>query len=325
MHVQHEASLATSAALAVASRRALVACEEIAQDKQAQVEAERAYHEGPRGAGRPPDFARRIAQLEHAQAASEQVLERAQERQNQARGAIRGISDGYHPFDLDTGAQRGADQVQRELQGHFETLAVVAREASLGERAAGHIAKARRVVGQMVATIAFVRTWIDACLAALALPAQVPPALVREWIAGRYLEMVASKVQGAARRARIRARAQELLASFIALDGPLSGMPPATARRIRAAVEECAGLFQRSSSCVEGRNGQLALRHHGLHRLSGRKLQVLTAIHNYFIRRADGTTAAQRFFGLPPESLFEYLVAHLPLPPRPAQRRSRVA
>lgn len=47
---------------------------------------------------------------------------------------------------------------------------------------------------------------------------------------------------------------------------------------------------------MEGRNGQLSLHHHGKHHLSERKLSALTAMHNYFIRRPDGTTAAERFF-----------------------------
>jgi hypothetical protein len=54
----------------------------------------------------------------------------------------------------------------------------------------------------------------------------------------------------------------------------------------------CVQTFQRSSSCVEGRNGQLALRHHSFHRLSPRKLQALTTIHNFFLTRPDGSTAA---------------------------------
>jgi hypothetical protein len=32
---------------------------------------------------------------------------------------------------------------------------------------------------------------------------------------------------------------------------------------------------------VEGRNGQLALRHHSLHRLREQKLAALTTVHNY--------------------------------------------
>ena len=65
-------------------------------------------------------------------------------------------------------------------------------------------------------------------------------------------------------------------------------------------TQDCADLLQRSSSCVEGRNGQLSLRHHSLHRITPARLQALTAVHNYFIHRPDGMTAAERFFGTAP-------------------------
>jgi hypothetical protein len=53
----------------------------------------------------------------------------------------------------------------------------------------------------------------------------------------------------------------------------------------------CVQTFQRSSSCVEGRNGQLALRHHSFHRLSPRKLQALTTIHNFFLTSATAASS----------------------------------
>jgi hypothetical protein len=83
-------------------------------------------------------------------------------------------------------------------------------------------------------------------------------------------------------------------------------------------------LFQRSSSCVEGHNGQLSLRHHGLHRLTPRKLVAVQVLHNYLVERRDGTTAAERFFGVRPQPLFPWLLARLPLPARPS-RGSRAA
>jgi hypothetical protein len=70
-------------------------------------------------------------------------------------------------------------------------------------------------------------------------------------------------------------------------------------------ARECADLFQRSSSPVEGRNGHLDLFHHGHHRLMTRKLKALTATHNYLKQRPDGTTAAERFFGKKPRDLLD--------------------
>jgi hypothetical protein len=50
---------------------------------------------------------------------------------------------------------------------------------------------------------------------------------------------------------------------------------------------------------------------------------VLTTIHNYFLRRADGTTAAERFFGSKPQDLFEWILDRIDLPARPAKQRLR--
>ncbi|WP_248595105.1 DUF6399 domain-containing protein, partial [Candidatus Accumulibacter contiguus] len=96
---------------------------------------------------------------------------------------------------------------------------------------------------------------------------------------------------------------------------PIQALPSTEIARLEQVAGECADRFQRSSSGVEGRNGQLALHHQGRHRLSDRKLAALTAVHNYHIRRADGTTAAERFFGRAHETLFAQVLQRMPLPP----------
>ena len=86
-------------------------------------------------------------------------------------------------------------------------------------------------------------------------------------------------------------------------------------------AQGCADLFQRSSSCVEGRNGHLSRYHQGCHRLSDRKLAALTAIHNSPIRRPDGTTAAERFFGRAHPLLVEQVLGQISFPPPPRRQR----
>ncbi|HEY85831.1 MAG TPA: hypothetical protein G4N96_12060 [Chloroflexi bacterium] len=86
--------------------------------------------------------------------------------------------------------------------------------------------------------------------------------------------------------------------------------------KTKVVVSDGDDIFQRSSSCVEGRNGLLALLHHSLHRLSNRKLSALTTVHNYFVKRRDGTTAAERFFSSPPKDLFEWLLERVDIPGR---------
>lgn len=75
--------------------------------------------------------------------------------------------------------------------------------------------------------------------------------------------------------------------------------------------------FQRSSSAIEGRNGYLSRLHHCGRGISQQQLPVLTVIHNFDLKRTDGTTAAQRLFGQEFPDLFEWVIAQmgdLPLP-----------
>lgn len=58
--------------------------------------------------------------------------------------------------------------------------------------------------------------------------------------------------------------------------------------------------------------------------MNTRKLKAATVIHNYFIRRPDGTTAAERFFGNAPASLFGHLLAVTDYPSAPASVLSNV-
>jgi len=116
-----------------------------------------------------------------------------------------------------------------------------------------------------------------------------------------YLHLVSEKAQNAERRHELQGRSKELLAPLLSTNGPLGGLGKEDLVVIETVAQECAQLFQRSSSCVEGRNGQLALRHHSLHRIGNRKLAALTTVHNYFVKRSEGTTAAERFFGSKPK------------------------
>jgi hypothetical protein len=59
--------------------------------------------------------------------------------------------------------------------------------------------------------------------------------------------------------------------------------------------------------------------------VSERRLQALTVIHNYLVQRADGTTAAQRFFGQKHKDVFSWVLQRLPDLPRPAQQRPKPA
>jgi hypothetical protein len=317
-HVQYDTVKATSGALASQTQ---AACRELAtrQEKTAKFLAE---CQADREAGHPDSLNDVFAdRAQEAEATARQRVQTCQARQERAKTARRGLGRDYHPVDLRTGQPLSADEVGRRLQGHFDTLDQVAAEAGLSQQACAKLAKARRVLIAMQATVAFFWSMIGARLAAWGYDPVVQQWLQQALIPACYLARVAQQASTAQERQRLRTRAAEVLARARSPDGPWGAFDPALQAELESRARQCADLFQRSSSCVEGRNGQLSLRHHALHHLTARKLQALTVLHNYAVQRADGSTAASRFYGAKPQDLFDWLLRRLSLPARPRAAR----
>ena len=116
----------------------------------------------------------------------------------------------------------------------------------------------------------------------------------------------------------LRELAERLRTPLYEPGGALTTLSEAEQSVLQHQAQELAEVFQRSSSNVEGRNGYLSLRNHQLRGLDRpRKRACLTAVHNFFLMRTDGTTAAERFFGQKPRSMFAAILTSVDLPPAP--------
>ena len=132
-----------------------------------------------------------------------------------------------------------------------------------------------------------------------------------------YLDRVA-QTRTVSQGVSLRALAICLRTPLFEPGGAFSQVSPETQRDLQQQAKMLAEVFQRSSSNVEGRNGYLSLRNHQLRGLDlPRKRECLTAIHNFFLTRPDGTTAAERFFGQKPRSMFMAILDSVDLPPAP--------
>ena len=175
----------------------------------------------------------------------------------------------------------------------------------------------------MVAAIAFFFLTVRAKVEALCLAPEIEQIVYNHMIPGIYLALASEKTKTSDECGKLREKSDELLGRVLAESSALDSLVYADRSAIWSVAEECAQLFQRSSSCVEGRNGQLALRHHGLHRIREGKLSALTTVHNYFTKRSNGTAPAERLFGPKPRDLFKYLLDQADLPGRPAKKRPK--
>jgi len=94
-----------------------------------------------------------------------------------------------------------------------------------------------------------------------------------------------------------------------------------TAKRIESEIAFIPNQLLLSAPAIEGRNGYLSRLHHSGRGLTDKDLQVLSIIHNYDLHRADGSTAAQRFFGRTFPPLFSWVLDQMG--DLPASRKSR--
>jgi Family of unknown function (DUF6399) len=260
-----------------------------------------------------------------AEEQAQKDLEVGQQRLEQALGQIRGLSAAYHPCDRETGQAVTAEPMQARLTASLDGLQEVVEEGGLSERAHEAVQKARKWVVLLVGCIAWFWTLTRQRLEQLGLSEEAERVVQECLLAGYYWEMASDKEKDPEERKRLTELAERLQEQAWAPGGALAGLSQAEKKEVERVTRACAERFQRSSSCVEGRNGRLSLFHHGQTRLSEPRLKALTAVHNYVVRRDEGTTAAERFFGAKQRDAFAWLLQRLPDLPRPAAKRPKRA
>lgn len=323
-HVQQEISRASSAPLRAKVKQAQSVADKSASALETAVEERVIYEsQAEKPIGRPKDFIGRqaIAEVEHEFAVEE--LERTRSRQEQVGEANKALGEIYHPFKLDSGCKRSAGQLRSELNEKFGLIETSLEQADVSENSLKRVEKARRVTDSMVSTLQFFWVMVDSQLKRLALGDLLEEVFMRLVLPAIYLEVHAAKASTAEQRKELKSQSDQLYQQ-LGENNDWQALPESRKNELQKTARECAHTFQRSSSNVEGRNGQLALHHHTYKNMNQRKLRASTVIHNYFIRRDDGTTAAERFFGKAPKSLFQHLLAVTDYPAAPAKKRSAV-
>ena len=222
-----------------------------------------------------------------------------------------------HFVDLERVVRRNGQLIASDIQGHIEQMRTIAQQEGLSQHCMERIEKAERVVPKMQATIEFVSGYVGQQVAQLDVTPPVSFVMHAKLMPSYYLDRVA-QMRSVSDGEPLRELAERLRASLFAPGGVLSALSPEAQDHLHDEAKRLAAVFQRSSSNVEGRNGYLSLRSHQLRGLDlPRKRECFTAIHNFFLTRPDRTTAAERFFGQKPRSMFAAILGSVDLPPAP--------
>lgn len=252
-------------------------------------------------------------------------LAEAKQQKDDVVQQVRGIGDDYHPFDRHSGQALTASEVGQRLNDHLDKLQAEVTKAGLPEKAHQAVTKCRSWVKVLMGCVAWFWTMAKLRIEALGLSEEQERQVYEKLLPGCYWERASRRGRTGSERRRLGELAARLKREAWEEGSALASLDAAARKEVLKVARATAGLFQRSSSCVEGRNGRLSLQHHGHSRIGDRRLQALTVIHNYLVPGRDGTTAAERFFGQKPQDVFGWLLAHMPDLPRPAQKRQKTA
>jgi Family of unknown function (DUF6399) len=318
-HVQHELVKAVSGPMATKERAAHKAVTEAqAQLERLQTDPQNTGDEPEkRCPGRPPKDPVSLEHAEHALEAARREHERLAQHREQVKASIRGIGHDYHFVDLERGVRRNGQLIASDIQEHIEQIRTIAQQEGLSQSCLERIDKAERVVPKMQATIAFVSGYVGQQVAQLDVTPPVSFAMHAKLIPSYYLDRVA-QTRSVSDGEPLRELAERLRAPLFEPGGVLCALSPETQGQLHDEAKRLATVFQRSSSNVEGRNGYLSLRSHQLRGLDlPRKRECFTAMHNFFLTRPAGTTAAERFFEQKPRSMFAAILDAVELAPAP--------
>ncbi len=319
-HVQQDLTRATSAPINAKVKQAEKTYEtskKVLEKLMKKQEKEYNIRENPDSCS---DLDRDVILEEMAAEAALIRLNELKKHQEDIKESKKALGTVYHPYDLETGAPQTAEVVGEKMEAHYATIQTIADNADLSDNSMRRLEKAHRVFKGMIHTIAFFWSFAAQHIATIGLTPEMESIMRDILIPAFYLKLASKKAKKAKERHRLAKLSKELLARLELIDG-WGILTDSIKDQMRTIAKDCANVFQRSSSCVEGRNGYLSLRHHGSHQLSKRKLKALTVIHNYFIQRSDQTTAAERFFESKPRNLFEFLLDQLDVSARPAKSR----
>lgn len=317
-HGQYELTGATARRLATRVQAAQTAHDEAVAATRAVRGAQHAEAAGERGPGRPRDWDHALAVAQETQHQTALALRQARADQEGMREAVRGLSDALHPIDLTTGQVQAPDTVVAALERHLTRAQGIATK--LGTRAVAAVTSVRSMVPAWGALVSAWHEAVAARVAAAKLSAGLAALVLGVLIPALYLDWIRTRNHlVAAERKRLTGLRDELLGT-VRTHAEWIALPPAHRAALLGLAQECAQWFVRCTGSTEGHNGWLRLHFNHLHRVTPEWLETQRVLHNFLLRRPDGTTAAQRFFGVAHGDLLESLVARMPLPALPRRR-----
>lgn len=234
---------------------------------------------------------------------------------------LRGIAEEIHPFELATNEIKCSNQVEGALEQRIHDFETTAETLGIEDKKKT-AQKFRNQIEALSSTVDVWWFWVYELLQELMVETELSDWLTQTLLPVIHWHHQLNKTQNKETKERYQTAWEQ--ASDTLMHHPLT--KKVSSDEMQRWVEWSGWMvkqFHRSSSAVEGRNGCLSQLYHNGRGLTEKRLQALTVIHNYGLKRKDGTTAAMRFFNSDIPDLFSWLLGEIGGLPLPRKARSR--
>jgi hypothetical protein len=227
-------------------------------------------------------------------------------------------SQAVHPFTLADSQAQSSAQVENQLYQTVAILNTLRVPYTARDNQAAVINFTRHIPG-IAALVDAGWLGVEHSLVSLALDEPTHSGLQQQLLPVVYGQTQVGKTQTPALKTAYQQAFRQAQAALC--QHPLTAtVTPSAFETYAAWASDLTGQFQCASSAVEGRNGYLSQLNHGARGTPTRRLKVMTVIHHFDLKRADGTTAAERLFRTSFPDLFDWVVERmvpLPMPRKP--------
>lgn len=233
--------------------------------------------------------------------------------QTQYRQELQAISTTVHPFNLNL-QQQTSEQISTKLHASVLSLREILVGCGIDDKK-NALDKMEKQIVSISPTSDLWWQWVNADITLLGARLELQDAIKQILLPFIYFKMQRKKSKSKKSLRDIYQNVYEAAEKLLRSRALVSELT--TGSWMKWANDMCR-KFQRTTSAIEGRNGLLAGFNLCARGMTELQLESQKIIHNFWIKRDDGTTAVERCFGIKPDiDLFEFILANmkeLPLP-----------
>ena len=247
-----------------------------------------------------------------------ETTERDRQAYNEAQLAV---SAAVHAFSVQDNAPQSSEQVEKQMEEQAQCFEQIAEKQSVQDTKDA-VGKFRRQIKDVASIVDAWWLWTKESLVEFEPGTDLGYWLLRVLLPVIYWHHQLRKTQNPDMKKLYQAAWQAAHAAY-AVHPVTQTMSKEDLDRWRSWGEWASDNFHRASSAVEGRNGFLSQSYRDGRGLTNHRMGALTSVHNYDTRRRDGTTPAERLYGVQFPDLFDWLLGRMGALPLPRKARPR--